>query len=66
MYVADFDGLSDGFAPSEGEIQKSTLETKIVNKSVSLLSKSKSEKILDILDNPKTNKASSLIDCLVN
>ena len=62
------DGLQDikNTHDLSDEIQKSTLETKIVNKSVSLLSKSKSEKILDILDNPKTNKASSLIDCLVN
>jgi 2-methylcitrate dehydratase PrpD len=48
------------------EIEKSTLEIKIINKSVSLLSKSKSEKISNILDNPKSNNASSLIDCLVS
>ena len=62
------DGLQDikNTHDLSDEIQKSALETKIINKSVSLLSKSKSEKISDILDNPKSNKASSLIDCLVS
>ena len=62
------DGLQDikNTHDLSDEIQKSALETKITNKSVSLLSKSKSEKISDILDNPKSNNASFLIDCLVS
>ena len=47
-------------------IEKNILETKIVNKSASLLSKSKSEQIEKILNEPKVNKVSTLIDCMVS
>src|SRR5210317_1604961 len=46
------------------EIEKNVLETKIVNKSSSLLSKPKSDEISKIL-NSKENKVSSLVDCLI-
>ena len=48
------------------KIEKNILENKIINKSVSLLSKSKSEKISNMLNEPKSNDVSSLIDCLVS
>ena len=48
------------------KIEKNTLETKIVGKSVSLLSKSKSEQISKMLDEPKINKVSSLVNCLAS
>ena len=47
-------------------IEKNILETKIVNKSASLLSKSKSEQIEKILNEPKVNKVSTLIGCMVS
>ena len=48
------------------KIEKNTLETKIISKSESLLSKSKSEQISKMLNEPKINKVSSLVNCLVN
>jgi len=47
------------------EIEKNVLETKIVNKSSSLLSKPKSDEISKILNSSKENKVSSLVDCLI-
>ena len=47
-------------------IEKNILETKIVNKSASLLSKSKSEQIEKILNEPKVNKVSTLIGYMVS
>ena len=46
------------------KIEKNILETKIVGKSVSLLSQSKSEQISKMLDEPEKNKVSSLVNCL--
>jgi hypothetical protein len=48
------------------KIEKNILENKIINKSVSLLSKSKSELISNMLSKPKSNNVSSLVDCLVS
>jgi 2-methylcitrate dehydratase PrpD len=48
------------------EIEKSILETKIINKSSSLLSKSKSNEISTMLNSPSNNKVSALVDCLVS
>ena len=48
------------------EIEKNILETKIINKSSSLLSKSKSNEISTILNSPSNNNVSALVDCLVN
>jgi hypothetical protein len=47
------------------EIEKNVLETKIINKSSSLLSKPKSDEISKILNSSKENKVSSLVDCLI-
>ena len=41
-------------------------ETKIVNKSASLLSKNKSNEISEMLNAPSEIKVSSLVDCLVS
>ena len=48
------------------EIEKNTLETKIINKSISLLSQTKSNEISRILNSPNENKVSSLVDCLIS
>ena len=48
------------------EIEKNILETKIINKSSSLLSKSKSNEISTILNSPSNNNVSALVDCLVS
>ena len=48
------------------KIEKNILETKIVGKSVSLLSQSKSEQISKMLDEPEINKVSSLVNCLAS
>ena len=48
------------------KIDQNILETKIVNKSASLLSKNKSHEISKMLNAPSENKVSSLVDCLVN
>ena len=48
------------------EIEKNILETKIINKSSSLLSKSKSNEISTMLNSPNNNKVSALVDCLVS
>ena len=42
------------------------VETKIVNKSASLLSKNKSNEISEMLNAPYESKVSSLVDCLVS
>ena len=48
------------------EIEKNILETKIINKSSSLLSKSKSNEISTMLNSPNNNNVSALVDCLVS
>ena len=64
--------IKDGLSETENKhdlsdnIEKHTLETKIVNKAASLLSKSKSEQIEKILNEPKVNKVSALIGCMVS
>ncbi|MDG1465983.1 MAG: MmgE/PrpD family protein [Alphaproteobacteria bacterium] len=47
-------------------IEKNILETKIVSKSASLLSKAKSEQIEKILNEPKVNQVSTLVGCMVS
>ena len=46
------------------KIENNILETKIVNKSVSLLSETKSNQISKILNAPNENKVDALVDCL--
>ena len=64
--------IKDGFSNIENnhdlsdEIEKNILETKIINKSSSLLSKSKSNEISTMLNSPSNNKVSALVDCLVS
>ena len=48
------------------KIDQNILETKIVNKSASLLSKNKSHEISKMLNAPTASKVSSLVDCLVS
>ena len=48
------------------KIENNILETKIVNKSVSLLSETKSNQISKILNAPNENKVDALVDCLVS
>ena len=48
------------------KIDQNILETKIVNKSASLLSKNKSNEISKMLNAPSESKVSSLVDCLVS
>ena len=48
------------------KIENNILETKIVNKSVSLLSETKSNQISGILNAPNENKVDALVDCLVS
>ena len=48
------------------KIDQNILETKIVNKSASLLSKNKSHEISKMLNAPSESKVSSLVDCLVS
>ena len=48
------------------EIEKNILETKIINKSSTLLSKSKSNEISTMLNSPNNNNVSALVDCLVS
>ena len=47
-------------------IEKNILETKIISKSASLLSKAKSEQIEKILNEPKVNQVSTLVGCMVS
>ena len=47
-------------------IEKNILETKIISKSTSLLSKTKSEQIEKILNEPKVNQVSTLVGCMVS
>ena len=48
------------------KIDQNILETKIVNKSASLLSKNKSHEISKMLNAPSESKVASLVDCLVS
>jgi len=48
------------------KIENNILETKILNKSVSLLSETKSNQISKILDAPYDKKVNLLVDCLVS
>ena len=48
------------------KIENDILETKILNKSVSLLSETKSNQISRILNAPNENKVNALVDCLVS
>ena len=48
------------------KIDQNILETKIVNKSASLLSKNKSNEISEMLNAPSEIKVCSLVDCLVS
>ena len=48
------------------KIDQNILETKIVNKSASLLSKNKSHEISKMLNSPSESKVTSLVDCLVS
>ena len=59
MFVKNKHDLSD-------KIENNILETKIVNKSVSLLSETKSNQISGILNAPNENKVDALVDCLVS
>ena len=48
------------------KIDQDILENKIVNKSASLLSKTKSHEISKMLNAPSESKVASLVDCLVS
>ena len=48
------------------KIDQNILENKIVNKSVSLLSKNKSHEISKMLNAPSESKVACLVDCLVS